>query len=1317
MTSPVRPVPPSVARRSAPRRPLLQACLATVAASLVWSGSAFGACFFPISGEFQGVVEGTRVNLPMLAQASESMTPATSSQSFTWSASSGAVLFSNGSDTLSGSAPWVFLDGLWFAETMEQPYIGLGTAGSVQINVSSPDCVGTDAVFNVFVQPLVNAAANAVLGTQQAMAGESVSLTVKATHGNGKGGTLDAVNVPFTFMVGSGPGTLSGGSPTQQKIYTDGLGFAEVVLDVAGGAIAGQTITVTANAPGYPTVPFTVNVFEPAPFGQIEIVSGNDQAIDALATSEPIVLQTTGTNGPLGGYSLFLTVVSGDAVIAESGSGTHLSEDLEEDAIHEFSLIAGATAGPVVVQIDGDGFAPAYVYANVQPSAPPIPMETVGGDGQAGVIGSVLPQALRVRLPPPQTPAAAGGAKTLPTVLFSVTSGQGRFTQNNGAQLDVVPDPVTGEAAAQLRLGNEIGDLLVTATAPGYTPASFNLKALAPGSDVVLTPVSGPDSGQPNSESAPLVVELTRGGTPLANASVHWEVFSGDATVTSSDTQTDGNGRAQSTALFGSSSGLVVIRASHTATTQQGTTYVVSADFQIMVGSAGASIQVVSGNGQTGSVGSLLDQPMVFRVVQADGTPIPEAILAFSASGPGTMLSSSGVTDDQGQAGVRLRFGNTPGVVTVNASLSGGTATASATATSFAPSLTIRSGNQQSGVPGSELAEPLVVRLTQAASAMAKGLAGVAVNWQVVCGNGQLQSPTTATDANGESANRLTLGTTPGCNEVTASVAGVGSVSFTANGGVPAGAVIEIVAGNGQALVPLEDSSPLQVRVRTASGEPVPGAIVTFSADRPEATLTPGEATTDANGLASSIVRIGLPVGVRVLAKLRDAPDLGGVEFVLNAGVVNTEGLAPGEVGVADAIDSACPQLAGMSNLTPQQQDLLARCSELVVNAEDDPDDVGRALGEMLADEATSQNNAALTAANNQLDNLKARFAALRAGARGVDLAGLNVLVPGGALSFGLLPSAIVLGAGEPPEEVGSDFSRWGFFATGTIGRGERDPDTYDPGFEYDSYDITAGIDYRFTESWILGGALGFNRNNTDLPDDRGGMDAKGWTVSGYASYFDASAWYADAVLSWGRNNFDLERRLNYGIDGLAGGRTLVDQVASASPDGDRTSFSLAVGRDFNRGAWTFGPYLRTTYSKLDFDAYTETMSNPSAPGAGLALAVDARELKSLQGVVGGKLSYAVSTSWGILLPNAQIEWVREFEDDPELLVTRFAYDPTQTPILVESERIDNDYFNLGVGLSGVFANGRSAYVYYEHVAGQDRMSSDSLAIGVRIEF
>ena len=1317
MTSPIHPVVPSVAHRFGTRPRWSQRFTTFALANLLCSSATFGACFVPSSGDFQGVVEGTRLSLPLVAYATSVATPPSSTEDYTWSSNSPNVFFSNGNTTLGGTASWLFGVSDWSATTApERPYIGLGTAGSVTITVNNPSCTTTPTSFQVNVMPLLNASASGLPANVQALPGEALTLSLKATHTDGNGITLDAVNVPFTFTIGSGPGSFPGNSPNQQKIYTDGLGVAQVPLNVANGAIAGQTIQVNAFAPGYPTVPFTVNIFEPQPFGQVDVVSGDGQSIDTAATSKPIVVQTINSDGPLPGYSLSMRISRGDAVFANTGTKTFHSEDTNEDSLHRFSLIAGDTPGPVTVLIEGDGLSPAQVGANIVQAVPPIAMEIVAGDGQAGVVGTVLPQALRVRLPPPPAAATgADGAKNLPNVRLAISSGQAVFVDNNAAQIELTPDAASGEAGAQVRLGYEIGNLVVTASAPGYTTRSFNLKALAPGADIVLSTISAPSTGQPDSESAPLVVELTRAGAPLPDAAIQWQVTSGDATLTSTNTLTDGNGRSQNTLQFGASTGLVVVRASHDAISAQGTSYTVSADFSITVSAAVIRIALVSGSGQTGSVGSLLDHPIVFRASDAQGVAIEGMTLAFSAAGPATLLNNSAVTNADGDAAVQLRFADTPGVVTVSAA--SGTATATAIATSFAPTLAIVSGNQQSGSPGAELAAPLVVRLSQAAAALGKGLGGVAVNWQVACGNGSLQSATTTTDANGESANRLTLGTTPGCNEVTAAVAGVGSVRFSATGGVPAGTALEIVAGNGQSLVPLEDSSPLQVRVRTSGGEPIAGAVVVFSADRAEATLTPSEATTGNNGLASTVVRIGLPIGVRVSARLRDAPNVAAVEFMLNAGVVHTDGLAPGEIGVADAIDTACPQLAGMSNLTPQQQDLLARCSELVVNAKDNPDDVGRALGEMLADEATSQNNAALMAANNQLDNLKARFAALRSGARGVDLAGLNVLVPGGAFSFGLLPSAIVLAAGEPPEEVGAEFTRWGFFATGTIGRGERDPDTFDPGFEYDSYDITAGVDYRVTESWILGAALGFNRNNTDLPDDRGGMDAKGWTVSGYASWFNASAWYADAVLSMGRSNFDLERRVNYGIDGLSGGRTLVDQIASASPDGDRTSLSLALGRDFNRGAWSFGPYLRAAYSKLDFDAYTETMSNPSGAGSGLALSVDGRALKSLQGVVGGKLSYAISTSWGVLLPNAQLEWVKEFEDDPELLVTRFAADPTQTPILVESERIDNDYFNLGVGLSGVFANGRSAYLYYEHVAGQDRMSSDSLALGVRIEF
>ena len=120
---------------------------------------------------------------------------------------------------------------------------------------------------------------------------------------------------------------------------------------------------------------------------------------------------------------------------------------------------------------------------------------------------------------------------------------------------------------------------------------------------------------------------------------------------------------------------------------------------------------------------------------------------------------------------------------------------------------------------------------------------------------------------------------------------------------------------------------------------------------------------------------------------------------------------------------------------------------------------------------------------------------------------------------------------------------------------------------------------------------------------------------------------------------------------------------------------------------------------------------------SGQGMAVDDRQLKSLEGVLGAKASYTMSTSWGILIPHVQIEALHEFEDDPDAIVSRFANDPTGTSIVISPDAVDTDYFNLGLGLSGVFANGRSAFLYYERRAGQRDFSQDSLAVGVRIEF
>ncbi len=1103
-------------------------------------------------------------------------------------------------------------------------------------------------------------------------------------------------SIPVTFSVVDGDATIaeSGGST-----YVSALAGNQQEASIVHGNIIGS-IRVTANAPGYPGVQFILNT---VPRGAIVVTSGEGQSLAPNTQSAPIVIETQGSLGLDVGNTVTFSVASGDATIVESGSGSYVSSDTFETGTHTFTLQAGSTPGPVIVTASAPGLIDGQINAAVQSTVPLEPIQIISGDGQNAPIGTTLPEVLKVHVPAPL-------GTTAPDVTFTVTSGSALFADNNLAQI-TVPTDASGDAATALRFGNAIGDVVVTASAPGFLPVQFTLSALAPGEGYSLTRASTPPVGTTGFDSAPLIVSFTNAGTPVPGATVQWQRVSGDASLDTSTSITDNNGRAQTLVHFGLTAGTSVVRAS---VQPNGNSAPIDVDF--LLTAANPSLIVVAGDGQSGPVGTVLDRPVEFQLRDGDGAALSGQTVQFSVTGPGTLTTpASASTDAAGKTQAVVRFGTTAGAVRVEASALGGRALASAQASAFVPALGILSGDQQSAMAGTALPQPLVVKLSGAAAAqmMAKGLGGLSVAWQVTCGNGSLATATTTTNASGESQNSLTLGTSPGCNTVQASIAGIGSVSFQATGTLPSNSVLEILSGNGQNLLPGVDSAPLRVRVRTATGEPVAGLVVRFASNRGGVQIAQGDVATAADGTAATTVRMGLPSTFSVTASVRDVATITPVEFTINVGIANTPGLTPPQQRIAEVIDTACPALAAVANPTPRQLDLLQRCSELVSNVGTRPGEVRDALRSLLANKGDAQNAAALAVAKNQLDNLKTRFSALRSGTRGFDLSGLNLMTGSGALPLSLLPSAIALAVGEPPEEVGADFSRWGFFATGTIGRGERDADSLDPGFDYSSYDITAGIDYRVTDSWILGGALGLNRNNTDLGDDSGGMDASGWTISGYASWFSNTAWYADAVLSYGRNSYDLDRRIRYGI----AGQTVIDQLASASPDGDRQSLSLSVGRDFNRGAWTFGPYLRADYSKMDFDAYTETMSRPEGPGAGLALSVDARELKSLQGVVGGKLSYAMSTSWGVLVPNAQIEWVKEFEDDPDLLVTRFAFDPTQTPILIESDRIDSDYVNLGVGLSGVFANGRSAYVYYEHVAGQDRMSSDSLAIGVRIEF
>lgn len=1055
----------------------------------------------------------------------------------------------------------------------------------------------------------------------------------------------------------------------------------------------------------------------------VEIVSGSGQQLSPGVPSAPLVFRQTGSfvGAPPMGDVQFTLAITGDAVFQSNGAQSLVvsapwavvNNPTYAATVNSVRVVSGQTGGPITVSLQSQPCltaTPASIFNLLALPSGPLRIFAVAGDG------AIIQPGQRVDLvaelenmpgfPRPNSPRGF-------VITFEVVSGDGGFLPNNAPQVNA-PVGDDGRARATLLAGGIEGTIVIRASAgQSYLPAFFNVTVQR---TRTVTAVSGDGQvGRPGAAGQPLVVEVRDArGQPVEGATVTWGVGFGVGPVLAATTTVTGpDGRTQNTFVFGERAGESVI----IATLPGGETV------RFIVTAAVGGIEILSGDNQTGAAGSEADAPIVFTAVDTSGRPaIGERVDFAVVGGSATLLNASDIVNERGTATLRFRYGSTPGPVRIRASFLGGQFSTLASATAFAAGAAATSGNNQTAAPGARLPQPLVVQLSQPPEG-AKGLGGVPIAWTVTGGGGRLDSATTLTDADGRASNQLTLGPTAGSNTVRADIPGGSSVTFTATAVtvVPGNATFEIAAGNNQTLPTGAPSAPLVVRVRTAAGAPVPGATVAWRVTPvANGSANPATSVTNAQGEASTVVTLGLPGNANVIATLQDASGVAPVTFTLNGGVSNVAGLTEPQSAVAAAIDAACPALFRQSqagSLTAGQQDLLARCSELVGNAGANPQDVSRALGQMVNDEAAAQVDAAFNTTGAQFDNLKARIAALRSGSVGINLGGLAIAGGGGVLPLSFLPSTLVAGDEDGGGEVGADFSRWGFFASGTIGRGDRDADSGTPGYEFDTWGLTAGVDYRWSDRFVFGAALGYNRNDTDVSGDQGRLETKGYSGSLYATWYQGESWYADAVFTYGSNSYDLSRRIRYQIRGAGGAMQSIDQVATASPDGDQLQFALSAGRDFSRGAWSFGPYARVTATRVDFDPYTERMSNPSAPGGGLALAVEARELKSLEAVLGGKVSYTMSTSWGVLVPHAQVEFLHEFEDSADDIVARFANDPTGTAILVPQPSIDTDYLNLGIGLSGVFANGRSAFLYYERRAAQSGYSQDSLALGVRIEF
>lgn len=281
-------------------------------------------------------------------------------------------------------------------------------------------------------------------------------------------------------------------------------------------------------------------------------------------------------------------------------------------------------------------------------------------------------------------------------------------------------------------------------------------------------------------------------------------------------------------------------------------------------------------------------------------------------------------------------------------------------------------------------------------------------------------------------------------------------------------------------------------------------------------------------------------------------------------------------------------------------------------------------------------------------------------------------------------------------------------FVNGDFTFGDRDSTDREQGYDFDSQGFTAGADYRFSPQGVVGMSVGFNRSDADFSSNQGELESDALTVALFGNYYLTDRIYLDAIVGYGKLEFDSERRVMLSEIGAT-------QVARGDTDGDQLSAGLTLGMDGQIGATAYTTYLRMDWSETDIDSFRE--SGQTGPGAGFVLNVDDQDVDTLSSALGISASQAIGMNWGVLVPQMLVEWVHEYEDDARTIGASFVGDPANNRFGISTEAPDSDFFNVGLGVSGIFAGGRTAFLYVESPIGLEDTDAYRVSLGARMEY
>jgi uncharacterized protein with beta-barrel porin domain len=276
-------------------------------------------------------------------------------------------------------------------------------------------------------------------------------------------------------------------------------------------------------------------------------------------------------------------------------------------------------------------------------------------------------------------------------------------------------------------------------------------------------------------------------------------------------------------------------------------------------------------------------------------------------------------------------------------------------------------------------------------------------------------------------------------------------------------------------------------------------------------------------------------------------------------------------------------------------------------------------------------------------------------------------------------PNANDAAPGAPPRPgAASDCADWAssmaLWTSGSFQFGSMTPTGLTSGNRFSTAGVTAGVDTRVSDDLIVGAALGYGADRSDVGTNGSRSDASSFSGTVYASARLSDPLFIDAALGFGTLGYNERRYVT--DDG---------STANGKRNGSYWFGALTASFELHQGQVKFAPYVRAEFMSATFDSYAEQ-------GSGAGLNYDAMKFNALSAAVGLRGSIDIPVSYGMLTPTARVEFRQ---------TSQSAFDQSMY------------YSDIGAASSSVFSQPAGTYTMITGAVGLRARMADGLSLGL----